>query len=195
MNAFQKQGCPNSALRYTIQDLLAQKVLDRELPMVQAIVDTRRESNSGINLEFEQCLLRTTFNGYPLIKWATELEMSTELRTYLIEAGFIPGDTSKISKGPVSIISLTIDDRKWAFEDVKFLIRKGHDVNKCNQSSSDYDRCGQLPFHVDEIGSRFCRQALSPFHVALRWNRHDIAKLLLINGAQPLPTNPDNLII
>ena len=33
-----------------------------------------------------------------------------------------------------------------------------------------------------------------PFHVALRWRRFDIAKLLLLNGAQPLPTHQGKLI-
>lgn len=147
MNAFRKQGCPPIPHWYAIQGLLAKRVLERDLPIVQAIVDTRRDSNSEINVVFEQCLLRTTFNGYPLIKWATELEMSTEIRQFLIETGFTPEGTSKISEGPVSIVSLVIDDQKWAFEDVKFLIRKGHDVNKCVQHSSDFDRCEQLPFH------------------------------------------------
>jgi len=169
MNAYRKQRCPLIPLWYKIQGLLAQKVLDRELPIVQAIVDTRRESKSEINVAFEQCILRTNFNGFPLIKRATELEMSTEMRQFLIEAGFKPEGTSKLSEEPVSIISLVIDDRKWAFEDVKCLIRKGHDVNKC-------DRWSQLPFHV-----------------ALGWQRSDIVKLLRLNGAQPLPTNPDNL--
>jgi len=169
MNAYRKRGCPAITFENTIQDLLAEKVLERELPILQAIVDTRRESNSEINVEFEQRLLRTTFHGYPLIKWATELEMSTEMRQFLIEAGFTHEGTSKISEGPESIISLVINNRKWAFEDVKCLIRKGHDVNKC-------DRWGELPFHV-----------------ALGWQRYDIAKLLLLNGAQPLPTNPGHL--
>jgi len=166
MNAYRKQGCPLNLLWYKFPRLLKKQVLNRELPIVQAIVDTRRESNSEINVEFEQCLLRTTFNGYPLIKLATDLEMSTEMRQFLIEAGFTPEDTSKISEGPASIISLVIDDRKWAFEDVKLLIRKGHDVNKCNRYG---------PF---------------PFHVALKWQRYDIAKLLLLNGSLSLPKNP-----
>ena len=54
-------------LEYNSQDLLAKKVLDRELPIVQAIVDTSRESNSEINVKFERSLLKTNFNGYPLI--------------------------------------------------------------------------------------------------------------------------------
>jgi hypothetical protein len=74
----------------------------------------------------------------------------------------------------VSIISLVIDDRKWAFEDVKCLIRKGYDVNKYDQNSSEFDR-------------------YRPFHVALRRYRYDMTKLLLLNGAQPLPAYPNNL--
>jgi hypothetical protein len=89
---------------------------------------------------------------------------------------FTPGGTSKISEGPASIISLVIDDRRWAFEDVKFLIRKGHDVNKYDQNNSSSNRCRG-----------------SPFYVALRSHRYDIAKLLLLNGAKPLPTNPNYL--
>ena len=138
MNAYRKQGyteCSN-----TIQNLLAKKVLDRELPIVQAIVDTRRKSKSERNVIFELSLLKTTFNGYPLIQWTTELGMSTEMRQFLIEAGFTPGVTSKISEGPASIISLVIDDLKWAFEDVKFLIRKGHDLNKYDQNSLSFNR-------------------------------------------------------
>ena len=67
MNAYRKQGCPLNLLWYKFPRLLKKQVLNRELTIVQAIVDTRRESNSEINVEFEQCLLRTTFNGYPLI--------------------------------------------------------------------------------------------------------------------------------
>jgi hypothetical protein len=70
---------------------------NRELPIVQAIADTRRESNSEINVKFEQSLLKTTFNSYPLINWATELKMSTEMRQFLIEAGVIPWRASGIS--------------------------------------------------------------------------------------------------
>ena len=136
---------------------------------MQAIVDTKRESKSERNVAFEQGLLKTTFNGYPLIEWATELEMSTEMRTFLIEAGLTPGDTSKISEGREYIISLVIDNRKWALEDVKCLIRKGHDVNKG-------DAWEQLPYHE-----------------ALISRRYDIAKLLLLNGAQPLPTKGNTL--
>jgi hypothetical protein len=146
----------------TIQDLLAKKVLDRELPIVQAIVDTRRKSKSERNVIFELSLFKTTFNGYPLIQWTTELEMSTEMRQFLIEAGFTPGVTSKISEGPASIISLVIDDRKWAFEDVKFLIRKGHDLNKYDQNSLSFNR-----------------HRRSPFFVAVESHRYDIAKFLL----------------
>jgi hypothetical protein len=159
-------------LEYNSQDLLAKKVLDRELPIVQAIVDTSRESNSEINVKFERSLLKTNVNGYPLIQWATELEMSIEMRQFLIETCFTPGDTSKISEGPASIISLVFDDRRWAFEDVKFLKRKDHDVNKYDQNCSSFNRCRQ-----------------SSFYVALRSYRYDIAKLILLNGAQPLPTN------
>jgi len=169
MNAYRKQGCPLNLLWYKFPRLLKKQVLNRELPIVQAIVDTRRRSRSQRNKGFERCLLNAHFSGYPLIKWATELEMSTEMRQFLIEAGFTHEGTSKISEGPESIISLVINNRKWAFEDVKCLIRKGHDVNKC-------DRWGELPFHV-----------------ALGWQRYDIAKLLLLNGAQPLPTNPGHL--
>jgi hypothetical protein len=68
MNAYRKQACPDITCWYAIQGLLAKQVLDRKLPIVQAIVDTRRESNSEINVEFEQCLMRATFNGYPLLK-------------------------------------------------------------------------------------------------------------------------------
>ena len=96
MNAYRKQGCPVNAPWYTIQGVLAKTVLDRELTIVQAIV-TRRESNSEINVKFERSLLKTTFNSYPLINWATELEMSTEMRQFLIEAGFIPWRASGIS--------------------------------------------------------------------------------------------------
>ena len=174
-NVYRKHRCPLNRCWYHIKHLLETQVLERELPIVQAIVGTRSVSNSEINVEFEQCLLRTTFNGYPLIKWAKELEMSTEMVTFLIEAGFTPGDTSKISEGPKSIISLVIDKRKWAFEDVKLLIRMGHDVNKCDENSSDFALRGILSFHV-----------------ALRSGRYDIAKLLLLNGAQPLPTNRGN---
>jgi hypothetical protein len=47
VNAYQKQGCPRDAHWNKIQNLLAKKVLDRELPIVQAIVvDRRRESKS-----------------------------------------------------------------------------------------------------------------------------------------------------
>ena len=107
--------------------------------------------------------------GYPLIKWTTELEMGTEMRQCLIEARFTPEGTSKISEGPKSIISLVISDRKWAFDDLNFLIRKGHDVNKG-------DELRELPFYE-----------------ALTWGRYDIVKLLLLNGAQPiLPTNLDD---
>jgi len=175
MNAFRKQGCHVNVDLCNIPSLLAKKVLEREFPIVQAIVDTSRESKSERNVAFEQGLLKTTFNGYPLIQWATELEMSTEMRQFLTEAGFTHEGTSKISEGPVSIFNLVIDDRKWAFEDVKYLIRKGHDVNKCDQNSPNFGRCGQLPFHV-----------------ALRSGRYGIAKLLLLNGAQPLPTNRGN---
>ena len=115
---------------YIIRVLLADKVLERELPIVQAIVDTRRESKSKRNVQFEQNLLTTTFKGYPLIQWATELEMCTEIRQFLIEAGFTPEGTSKIPEGRVSIFCRVIDYRIWSFEDVKYLIRKGHDVNK-----------------------------------------------------------------
>jgi hypothetical protein len=170
MNAYRKQGyteCSN-----TIQNLLAKKVLDRELPIVQAIVDTRRKSKSERNVIFELSLLKTTFNGYPLIQWTTELGMSTEMRQFLIEAGFTPGVTSKISEGPASIISLVIDDRKWAFEDVKFLIRKGHDLNKYDPNSLSFNR-----------------HRRSPFFVAVESHRYDIAKFLLLNGAQPLQTS------
>jgi hypothetical protein len=176
MNAYRKQACPDITCWYAIQGLLAKQVLDRKLTIVQTIVDTRRESNSEINVEFEQCLMRATFNGYPLLKWATQLEMSTKLRRFLIEAGFTPGGTSKISEGPASIISLVIDDRRWAFEDVQFLIRKGHDVNKYDQNNSSSNRYRG-----------------SPFYVALRSHRYDIAKLLLLNGAQALPADPVNL--
>jgi hypothetical protein len=51
MNAYRKQGCPVNAPWYAIQGVLAKTVLDRELPIVQAIV-TRRESNSEINVKF-----------------------------------------------------------------------------------------------------------------------------------------------
>jgi hypothetical protein len=105
-------------------------VLDRELPIVQAIVvDRRRELKWQINVEFEQGLLRTTFYGYLLLKWTTDLEMCTEMKQFLIESRFTPEGTSKIYEGSASIIRLVIDDRKWAFEDVKLLICKGHDVN------------------------------------------------------------------
>jgi ankyrin repeat protein len=91
------------------------------------------------------------------------------MRQCLIEARFTPEGTSKISEGPKSIISLVISDRKWAFDDVNFLIRKGHDVNKG-------DELRELPFYE-----------------ALTWGRYDIVKLLLLNGAQPiLPTNLDD---
>ena len=144
------------------------KVLDRELPIVQAIVvDRRRELKWQINVEFEQGLLRTTFYGYLLLKWTTDLEMCTEMKQFLIESRFTPEGTSKIYEGSASIIRLVIDDRKWAFEDVKLLICKGHDVN-----SSNFE---------------------PPFYVALRSHRYDIAKLLLLNGAKPLPTNPNYL--
>ena len=172
MNAFRKQGSPRDALWHKIKELLAKKVLDRELSIVQAIVDTRRESNSEINVEFEKYLLRTDFMDFLLLTWAAELEINTEMRQFLIDAVFTTEGTSKISEETAPFISLVIDDRKWAFEDVKCLIRKGHDVNKCDQNSSDFARWGQLPFHV-----------------ALRSYRYDIAKLLLLNGAQYLPTN------
>jgi hypothetical protein len=176
MNAYRKQGCPLNHLWHDIQYILAQQVLERELSIVQAIVDTRRKSKSERNVAFEQGLLKTTFNGYPLMKWATELDMSTEMKLFLIETGFTPGSISKISEGPASIISLVIDYRKWAFEDVKYLIRKGHDVNKYDQNSSKLNSCRQ-----------------SPFHVALRSYRYDIAKLLLLSGAQPIPRNTNYL--
>jgi len=176
MNGFRKQGCPIGFYENDIAGLLAKNVLERELPMVQAIVDTGRQSTSKYNVEFEQNLLRTTFKGYPLIKWATELEMSTEMRQCLIQAGFTPEGTSKISEGRWPIISLVIDDRKWAVEDVKSLIRKGYDVNKSDQKCSDSNLFYQ-----------------SPFYIALKSKRYDIAKLLLLNGAQPLLKNTDSL--
>ena len=111
--------------------------------------------------------MRTTFYGYPLLKWATELEMCTEMRQFLIESRFTPESTSKLCEGYAFIICLLIDNRKWAFEDVKLLICKGHDVN--------------------------CSDFGPPFYVALRRHRYDIAKLLLLNGAKPLPTNPKYL--
>jgi len=142
MNAFRNQGSPRDAPWHKIKESLAKNVLDRELPIVQAIVDTRRESNSEINVEFKQYLLRTDVMGFPLLKWTAELEMSTEIRQFLIEAGFTTDGTTKISEESASFISLVIDDRKWAFEDVKLLIRKGHDVNKCDQNSSYFALCG-----------------------------------------------------
>lgn len=173
LNAFLKQGCPQPW--NTILGLFATKVLERELPIVQAIVDTVREPNTLIYGKFQRSFFNTTFKGYPIIKWVIELE-TTEMREYLLKAGFKRLSYSKIHKGPVSIISLVIDDRKWAFEDVKYLIRQGHDVNKYDQKSSRFNECRK-----------------SPFHVALLRDRYDIAKLLLLNGAQPLPTDPDNL--
>ena len=173
LNAFRKQGCPQPW--NTILGLFATKVLERELPIVQAIVDTVREPNTLIYGKFQRSFFNTTFKGYPIIKWLMELE-TTEMREYLLKAGFKRLSYSKIHKGPVSIISLVIDDRKWAFEDVKYLIRQGHDVNKYDQKSLSFNECSK-----------------SPFHVALLRDRYDIAKLLLLNGAQPLPTDPDNL--
>ena len=175
LNAFRKQGCPKPW--HTILGLFTKKVFDREFPIVQAIVDTFREPNTLIYGKFQRRLFNTTFKGYPLIKWVIELEgLTTELRTYLLKAGFKRPSYSKIHEGPVSIISLVIDDRKWAFEDVKCLIRQGHDVNKYDQDSSMFNECRK-----------------SPLHVALLRDRYDIAKLLLLNGAQPLPMDPENL--
>ena len=165
MNVYWKQGCPRDALWIKIQGLLVNNVLERELPMVQAIVGTWRKPDSKRNAAFQQVLLQTSFRGYPLIQWATELEMSTEMRQFLMLAGFKPKGTSNIPAGSQSIISLVIDHRKWAFEDVKLLIRKGHDVK----------------------GDRWEE---SPFDVALEYHRYDIAKLLLFNGAQTIPTIP-----
>ena len=48
MNAFRKQGCPVNRDWIILQDLLAKKVLETELPIAQAIVDTMRESQSEI---------------------------------------------------------------------------------------------------------------------------------------------------
>jgi hypothetical protein len=76
--------------------------VQRELPIVQAIVGTGRESKSE-RKAFQQGILNATYGGYPLIKWTTELEMGTEMRQCLIETGFTPEGTSKISEGPKSI--------------------------------------------------------------------------------------------
>jgi hypothetical protein len=175
LNAFRKQRYPQPW--NTILDLFVKKVLERELPIVQAIFDTLREPNTLIYGKFQRSLFNMTFKGYPLMKWVIELQgMTTEMGKYLLKTGFRHLSYSKIHEGPVSMISLVIDDRKWAFEDVKCLIRQGHDVNKYDQKSSMFNECRK-----------------SPFHVALIRDRFDIAKLLLLNGAQPLPTDPDNL--
>jgi hypothetical protein len=103
---------------------------------------------------------------------------STLCSSVEVEAGFTPGVTSKISEGPESIISLVIDDLKWAFEDVKFLIRKGHDLNKYDQNSLSFNR-----------------HRRSPFFVAMESHINDIAKFLLLNGAQPLQTSTELEIV
>jgi hypothetical protein len=160
MNGYRKHGYPGSGLWCDIQHLLTKNLLERELPIVQVIVDTWRESQSERNVAFKQCLLRTTFEGYPLIERATTLEMSREMRQCLIEAGFTHEGTSNL----YSPIIIVIDHRKWAFEDVKLLIRKGHDVNK-------------------SYGSQHL-----PFQEALAYHRYDIAKLFLLGGAKPMLT-------
>jgi hypothetical protein len=54
MNAYRKQECPRDAHWNTFQNVLVKNVLDRELPIVQAIVvDTRRDSNSKRNVKFK----------------------------------------------------------------------------------------------------------------------------------------------
>ena len=111
--------------------------------------------------------MRTTCYGYLLLELTRELEMCTEMRQFLIESHFTPEGTSKLCEGYAFTICFIIDNRKWAFEDVKLLICKGHDVN--------------------------CSDFGPPFYVALRRHRYDIAKLLLLNGAKPLPTNPNYL--
>jgi hypothetical protein len=59
MNAFRKRGYNINADWYNIPHILARKVLERELPIVQAIVGTGRESKSE-RKAFQQGILNAT---------------------------------------------------------------------------------------------------------------------------------------
>jgi len=89
----------------------------------------------------------------------TELLEIRDINTILIESGF---RYSNCPDDGLPCIGDVITEDKWSLGNVKCMIRKGYDVNSTDES---------------------------PFWIAMRYNRFDIAKVLLLNGAQPLQSD------
>jgi len=116
-------------------------------------------------------LCRATYEKCGLLKWTEVLEIR-DINTILIEFGFkyynCPDDA-------LPCIGDVITEDKWSLDNVKCMIRKGYGVNACADNKSLPRLTGNVKTRKDP-----------PFFIALRYDRFDIVKVLLLNGAQPL---------
>jgi hypothetical protein len=80
MNAYRKQECPVNAPWYTIQGVLAKTVLDRELPIVQAIPG----NHVTMKHKFKDQIFALKYNYSPCLKAVDNIFQNTKCRNILI---------------------------------------------------------------------------------------------------------------
>jgi len=150
-----------------IQKLLLWSVFVDDFPTVKTIIESSVADSKILNCRYR---------GYTILGWAEELNFVDIIRV-LTSAGAVPFGSPH---NPWSIISSMIifDKASWVFENIKRLISKGHDVNKCDT------RC---EYNTELFETKLNVMAgEAPFNVTMNARRFDIMKLLLLNGAQPL---------
>ena len=144
-------------------------MIGKNVSSLKAIVDGSKD-----HPEVMTTLFRATYKKYGLLKWTEVLEIR-DINRILIESGFryynCPDDG-------LPCIGDVITEDKWSLDNVKCMIRNGYDVNACADNESRPRLTGNVKTRTDP-----------PFFIALRYDRFDIVKVLLLNGAQPLNRN------
>ena len=105
---------------FRICTALAVCIMERNLSSVKAIVDGAKDHPDVMT-----SLFRAKYEECGLLKWTEVLEIR-DINTILIESGF---KYSNCQNDCLPCIGDAITREKWSLDNVKFMIRKGYDVN------------------------------------------------------------------